>query len=498
MKMSETIIETAYGRVEGKKLENVYVWKGIPYAKPPVGSLRFRPPVKPEGWDGIRDATEFSPVASQPSSEIMNFLGNNIDNMSEDCLYLNVWSPSPDNKRRPVLVWIHGGAFISGSGSSSSYDGESFADKGDVVVVTINYRLGILGFLHLGDIGGKEYATSGNCGILDQVAALEWVKENIEAFGGDPDRVTIFGESAGAMSIGVLLGFPSAQGLFQQAILQSGASRNAIPAKKATKVAQKLLNALKVDATNLSLLEDIPVEKLLEASNLIPPMSLAPVIDGISLPEHPETAIVNGATKDIKILIGTNKNEYNLFTVFDPIWKNADQQTISAIFEKTFGPFWPELTKEFTNETALSLELYNQLMTIQIFTYPAIKLAEQQVSHGAHVWMYRFDWESPVLNGALASTHALEIPFVWNTLNKSNTDKLTGDSPNRQIVADQMHDAWIAFARYGDPNTKGLPNWPPYNLKERSTLIFDEKSKLVEKPNEDVIRKWEKIMMNLV
>lgn len=492
------IIETAYGKVEGKKLEDVFAWKGIPYAKPPVGPLRFRPPVKPNPWEGVRDATNFSPVAAQSSSEIMNFLGNDIADMSEDCLYLNIWSPAADNKRRPVMVWIHGGAFVSGSGSSSWYDGASFASKGDVVVVTINYRLGPLGFLHLGEIGGEEYATSGNCGILDQVAALEWVKENIESFGGDPNRVTIFGESAGAMSIGVLLGLPSAQGLFQQAILQSGAARNAFPKEKATKIAQKLLQILEVDPSNLAELENIPVDKLLEASNQLPPMSLVPVIDGVSLPEHPEAAMAKGSAKDVRILIGTNKDEYNLFTAFDPIWKNADQQTMAVIFDKTFGPLWPELSKQFGEGLELSQDLYNQLMTMQVFTYPALKLAEQQINQGAPLWMYRFDWESPVFGGALKAAHAIEIPFVWNTLNKPGTENLTGASPGRQIVSNQMHEAWFAFAKYGDPSTKGTPNWPQYDLEKRSTLIFNEESSVVEQPNEEERIKWEKAMVNFV
>lgn len=496
--MTETIIETAYGRVQGEKINEVCVWKGIPYAKPPISSLRFRPPVKPEAWEGIRNATEFSPVASQTSSEVMNYLGNDISNMSEDCLYLNIWSPAADNKRRPVLVWIHGGAFVSGSGSSSWYDGESFATKGDVVVVTINYRLGILGFLHLGEIGGQEYATSGNCGLLDQVAALEWIQENIEAFGGDPNRVTVFGESAGAMSIGVLLGMPSAKGLFQQAILQSGAARNAIPSSKATNVAQKLLEALNVDSSNLSQLEDIPVGKLLEVSTLVPPMSLVPVIDGVSLPQNPDLAVANGSAKDVKILIGTNKDEYNLFTAFDPLWKDATQQTMSVIFEKTFGPLWSALSKQFLNEEDLSVDLYNQMMTMQIFTYPAIKLAEHQINQGSPVFMYRFDWESPVLNGVLKAAHAIEIPFVWNTLDKPKTENITGSEANRQVISDQMHEVWIAFARYGNPSTKSIPNWPEYDLENRATFIFNEESRLELHPNDDLREKWEKAISHFV
>ncbi|MDF2789648.1 MAG: carboxylesterase, partial [Neobacillus sp.] len=306
--MTNTIVESAYGKLQGEQINGVFTWKGIPYAKPPVGPLRFRAPELPYSWEGIRDATSFGPVAPQSQREIMEFFGNDISNMSEDCLYLNVWSPAADDKKRPVMIWIHGGAFVSGSGSSSWYDGASFAAQGDVVVVTINYRLDIFGFLHLGEIGGEEYATSGNCGIQDQVAALQWVRENIAAFGGDPNNVTIFGESAGAMSIGVLLGFPSAQGLFHKAILQSGAAANVHSSEKAIKIAGQLLATLQVEPSNLSNLEELPVEQLIQASDLVPPMSLGPVIDGVSLPRHPEEAIADSSAKDVTILIGTNKD----------------------------------------------------------------------------------------------------------------------------------------------------------------------------------------------
>lgn len=493
--MSSTIVESVFGKLQGEQIDGVLAWKGIPYAKPPVGSLRFRAPERPDSWEGIRDATSFSPVAPQSQREIMEFFGNDISNMSEDCLYLNVWSKGADDKKRPVMVWIHGGAFVSGSGSSSWYDGASFAAQGDVVVVTINYRLGILGFLHLGEMGGEEYATSGNCGIQDQVAALQWVQENIAAFGGDPNNVTIFGESAGAMSIGVLLGFPSAQGLFHKAILQSGAAANVHPSEKATKIAGRLVEALQVDPTNLSKLEELPVEQLIQASDLMPPMSLVPVIDGISLPKHPEEAIANGSAKDVTILIGTNKDEYNIFSVFNPEWKNADETMVTQLFEKTFGPLVPLISSYLGGNQPLSQELYNNLLTMSIFTYPAQKLTELQVKQGAPVWMYRFDWETPVFGGALKSTHALEIPFVFNTLNTPNTENFTGSSPERQLLADQMHLAWINFARNGNPNSENLPEWPKYNLNDRSTMIFNLESAVENDPNRQERMIWEQAAM---
>jgi len=495
--MSNLIVESTYGKLRGEQLDGVCAWKGIPFAKPPVGPLRFRAPELPDSWDGIRDATSFSPVAQQTQREIMEFFGNDVSNVSEDCLYLNVWSPAADDKKRPVMVWIHGGAFLTGSGSSHWYDGASFAEQGDVVVVTINYRLGVFGFLHLGEIAGEEYATSGNCGILDQVAALQWVQENISKFGGDPNNVTIFGESAGAMSIGVLLGFPSAEGLYQKAILQSGAAANAHPVETATKVAGHVLATLQIDAANISKLEEIPAEKLLQAADLLPSMSLGPVVDGVSLPKPPEQAIAEGSAKDVTVLIGTNKDEFNIFTAFDPEWKttNDDKEKVKALFEKTFGPLLPVISAHFAGGEPLSQELFNKLVTITVFSHPAQKLAELQTNHGAPVWMYRFDWETPVFNGALKATHALEIPFVWNTLETEGTENFTGTSPERQIVADQMHQAWINFARNGNPNTDELPEWPSYDTNQRSTMIFNVESKVVNDPNQEDRVKWEQISM---
>lgn len=495
--MSNLIVESTYGKLRGEEVDGVYAWKGIPFAKPPVGPLRFRAPELPDTWEGVRDATSFSPVAPQTQREIMEFFGNDVSNVNEDCLYLNVWSPSADDKKRPVMVWIHGGAFVTGSGSSSWYDGASFAEQGDVVVVTINYRLGVLGFLHLGEIGGNEYATSGNCGILDQVAALQWVQDNIAKFGGDPNNVTIFGESAGAMSIGVLLGFPSAQGLFQKAILQSGAAANAHPSETATKVAGHVLAALQIEPNNLAKLEELPVEQLLQAADLLPSMSLQPVIDGVSLPKHPQEAIAEGMSKEVTVLIGTNKDEFNIFTAFDPEWKDADEAKIKSLFEKNFGPLLPVVQQHFTQNGKLTQELFNKLVTITIFTHPAQILAELQNAQGAPVWMYRFDWETPVFNGALKATHALEIPFVWNTLDLPNTINFTGDSPDRQIVANQMHQAWINFARNGNPNTDDLPEWPQYDVKQRATMIFNIESKTVNDPNQEERVKWEQIAMAL-
>jgi para-nitrobenzyl esterase len=490
--MSETCVKTMVGQVLGKKEGKVYAWKGIPYAMPPVGERRFLPPIAPEPWEGTRDSTEFGPIAPQPEQEIMTFLGAEMANMSEDCLYLNVWSPGADKRRRPVLVWIHGGAFISGSGSAASYDGTSFAEFGDVVVVTLNYRLGILGFLYLGEIGGKVYETSGNNGMLDQIAALKWVHDNIEFFGGDPERVTIFGESAGAMSVATLLAMPEAKGLYQQAILQSGAARNTLTATKATQIAKKLLKALNIEEHELEDIKQIPLNQLIEASTLVPFMHLVPVVDGLSLPLNPEVAISQGCAKDIPILIGTNKDEYNLFTVFDPRFNDPDQETLTALCEQTFGPLWSSLASNFLRDEELNTALFNKLMTLLVFSAPATTLAENQVKEGAPVWMYRFDWETPVLNGGLQSCHALEIPFVWNNLGKPGASNLVGETTELQGIADQLHQAWIAFAHHGNPNTPELPAWQAYDLENRKTMLFNTKSQVMNDPEKDSRLSWEK------
>ncbi|MEO4055128.1 carboxylesterase/lipase family protein [Solibacillus sp. CAU 1738] len=498
--MSTTIVRTRYGKVAGKREGKVSVWKGIPYAAPPINHLRFCPPMQLESWDGVREAKSFGPAAMQSEREIMKFMGDAPTNISEDCLYLNVWSPGADTKQRPVMVWIHGGSFLSGSGSSSLYDGTSFAEQGDVVVVTINYRLGVFGFLHLAEMDGEKYATSGNCGLLDQVAALKWVNENIEAFGGDPNKVTIFGESAGAISVGSLLTMPSAKGLFNQAILQSGSPSHLLNSEVATKAAEILLSELQIGKEELSKLESIPAEVLLKAAEDIPWMSLGPVIDGISIPQQPEKALSEGFAKDISILIGTTLDEWRLFTFFNPMWKQINENELVKVFEQSLGPLWPEISRYLLDEGELNQALYEHMMTYNVFTFPAIHLSEIQIMQGTPVWMYRFDYQSTALDGVLKACHGLEIPFVWKSITKSETENLTGDAPERFKLANQMHRAWIAFAHTGNPNTLEVPDWPSYDLENRATMLFNVENEIVNDPDSEKRLIWknatEKLKVN--
>ncbi|RFU62941.1 carboxylesterase/lipase family protein [Peribacillus glennii] len=494
--MSAILAKTRFGMVEGIREGEVSIWKGIPYAFPPINSLRFRPPEEPESWAEVKEAKEFGPAAFQSESPAMKFLGDSPANINEDCLYLNIWSPGADNKRRPVMVWIHGGSFMYGSGSSYLYDGKSFAEQGDVVIVTLNYRLGVFGFLHLSDIAGEAYRGSGNCGLLDQVAALKWVKENIEAFGGDPNNVTIFGESAGAVSVGNLLSMRIAKGLFHKAILQSGTARCMVSVEKANEMTKQLLSELQVDPEDLSALESIPAETILKAIQIFPRTAFGPVGDGIIISDQPEKVLDEGFANDIPVLVGTNMDESLLFTHFDPMWEQMDQSKLKNIFELSFEPFWKNVSQYVIQDHELTKTLFEEAMSHYVFTIPAILFSESQAKHSAPVWMYRFDYESKVFDGALKAFHALEIPFVWNNLSHPETANMTGNDPHRYKLAEQMHRAWIAFAHHGDPNITELPDWPKYDLENRATMLFNTKNEVENDPDSQKRLGWEQVFQN--
>jgi len=494
--MAGTIVETRSGKVEGSREGQITVWRGIPYAQAPVGPLRFRPPQPPAPWSGVRPATAFGPACPQPPAPAGSILPRRDVAQAEDCLSLNVWSPDADAAGRPVMVWIHGGAFTGGTGQTPTYSGASFAARGDLVVVTINYRLGFLGFLHLAEVGGEAYAGSGNCGILDQIAALAWVRDNIAAFGGDPRRVTIFGESAGGMSVGALMGAPAAHGLFQQAIPQSGAGHHAYARDAAADVAARALSALGVAQDNLDALAEMPVARLLEVQT---EMAVAagglvcqPVVDGVVLHERPIDAIGHGSAAGVATLIGTNRDENKLFAAMAPgDAAAAERRTAVQLGEQTQRLL---AGYEAANPTAARADLLDDAITDRMFRIPAVRLAEQQVAQGAPVWMYRFDWKSPVLDGRLGAAHAMELPFVFNTLGEPGLSALTGEAPGRQALADRMHAAWIAFARTGDPNTAALPAWPTYDVARRPTMLFDDVCRVEDDPQSVERRLWDGVL----
>ncbi|HWM84312.1 MAG TPA: carboxylesterase/lipase family protein [Kofleriaceae bacterium] len=486
--MAELVVSTVNGPVRGQLRGGVSVWKGIPFAEPPVGALRFRPPRPAPSWTGERDATRFASVAVQsrdPRAATLSGLGPRVA-MGEDCLALTVYSPAADDRRRPVVVWIHGGAFIMGSGSSPLYDGVGFAARHDVVVVTINYRLGLLGFLYLGDIAGEEYA-QGNVALLDQIAALAWVRENIAAFGGDPDAVTVMGQSAGAISIATLLGMPAARGTFQRAILQSGASGPVVHGRAdATKLAREALAALDIDDAHTERLAEVPLERLMDVQEELSRRHglavFAPYIDEVSLPEAPLEAVRAGRAAQVPLLLGSTRDEWALFDVF--LGGAATEEVVVRLRERLGGALDPihavyQESREDRSPAGAWIDLVGDLA----FRMPIERLAEAQ-SARAPVWLYRFDWATPAFEGRLGAAHALDLPFMWSAIDLPFSQFLLGgDVEGARPLAAQMHDSWAAFIRTGDPGGAGLPDWPRYDPDRRATMLLDRNARVVDGPD---------------
>lgn len=492
--MTDATVDTRSGKVSGTFRDGVHVFRGIPFAAPPTGPRRYRAPEPPEPWSDVRDALHAGPVAPQPPSPLESMLGAPSPHWDEDCLGLNVWTPGLDDGRRPVMVWIHGGAFVNGSGSTPWYDGTRFAQHGDLVVVTINYRLGALGFLHLASFDRERFADAGNCGLLDQIAALQWVRDNIENFGGDPSRVTVFGESAGGMSVGTLLGTPAAQGLFARAIVQSGSASLVADEDRATRIAERLLAKLELDPAHVREIENMPAAQIVDAQARLydeesrTQLPFVPVVDGLHIPRPPLEAIASGGLGDVPLLIGTNAHEMTLFLLLDPSLASLDEASLTKRAVDTLGERGEDAARLYAaNRPGAPLgDALVALESDRVFRIPAIRLAEADVRAGRPVHMYLFAWETPSFGGALRSTHALELPFVWDALGQSGVALLTGDGPERQALATRMHRHWIDFAHTGDPG------WPEYDLDARRVVVFDgDGEHVVEDPNGDERALWD-------
>ncbi len=507
---------THQGQVQGREKDGALLFAGIPYAAPPVGPLRFRPPQPPLEWSGTRDATRFSPVSWQPPAMMGGLLGGPTPTCDEDCLTLNVATPGLDGAHRPVMVWIHGGGFTSGSSATPWYNGARFAQHGDVVVVSINYRLGVLGFLHLADVGGEAYASSGLNGILDQVAALEWVRENIEAFGGDPGNVTIFGESAGGMSVGTLLGLPRAQGLFHQAILQSGAAHNLVTAPKAAAITESFLDTLgRRDIDSLLAAEpqqllDAQVaatatfasDQLRNASHDPTPstgvgrilgLPFQPVLDGVELPQAPLAAMRDGLSADVAVMVGSNLDEWHLFHLAA---KPMDDERLVRTVDRVFGDA-PGILDVYRRARpgADANAVWCAIMTDVVFRLPAVRVAETQAEHQPdHTYSYRFTWPSRAFDGKLGSCHALEIPFVFDNLDRAGAAMFLGDGPTPAALASAMHESWWRFATSRDPNHDAIPHWAPYDTAARATMNFDDTIEALADPASDERQVWDALI----
>lgn len=474
---SPPVVTTAAGPVRGSEHGGVRRFLGIPYAAAPFGPNRMRPPQPVSGWEEPRDCTDFGPTVPkgdypppyQPLFAEVTISG-------DECLNLNVWTSDLDGAR-PVLVWIHGGSFMNGSNSVAEYDGAAFARDG-IVLVSVNYRLAAEGFLYLGD-------GIANVGLQDQVAALRWVQDNISAFGGDPDQVTVAGESAGAMSVTTLLSMPSARGLFNRAITQSGAAAHTITAEQGLTVSRYLAEKLGVEPTRDAIV-GVPLDRLVAAAaelvtevqtapdpekwgtiamSLLP---FAPVVDGEVLPQHPLDAIADGAGSDVALLTGSNRDEARLFLVAPQAIDYVDEPTLVGA-TRAYGLDDAGLDVYRRNRPDASAgDLLAAVTTDWFFGVPALRVAETRVrAGGAPAWLYRFDYPEPADNGGFGSAHAAEIPFVFDNLAEETVAARLGENPS-QAVADTAHRAWLDFV------TTGNPGWLPYDLADRHVGVITE------------------------
>jgi len=494
----DCIARTRSGPVEGRVKEDVLLFSGIPYAAPPVGALRFEAPQPHEGWQQTLAATRFGNAAPQNAGA--GLTSSPPRRMHEDCLSLNVTTPALDDAGRPVLVWIHGGGFRTGQGGIPWYNGTSFAKRGDIVCVSINYRLGALGFANLAGLGAPS---SGLAGILDQIAALEWVRDNIAAFGGDPAKVTVAGESAGAMSVGTLLGCPAAAGLFRGAIAQSGAAHHTLDDPAGRAVADVLCQEL--GAHDLESLRALPSERFLEGQERVDEvlagqsrigttdvsgadgMWFQPNVDGNVLPRTPVDAVRDGASSDVALLIGTNAHETTL-------WHQEEPK--EGRLERVFAGYLPDPAKALDayrrdHPGASDFDLLIAVTSDYTFRIPALRLAEAHAAHGGSTWNYLFSWRSRAFGGRLGATHALEIPFTFNNLERAGVQAFLGEGPLPQSLANDMHAAWTAFVRNVDPNTPECPAWPRFDEQHRASMDFGNEIAVREDTLPESRRQWE-------
>jgi len=477
------VANTASGKIRGTLENKVNAFRGIPYGAPTGGANRFMPPQKPEAWSGIKETTEWGPEAPQgPHTEIPEVAATiPKQGISEDCLHLNVWTTGVDARKRPVMVWLHGGGFTSGSGSYTIYDGANMARRHDVVTVTVNHRLNSFGFLYLAEIGGAKYSDASNAGMLDVVAALEWVRDNIANFGGDPGNVTIFGQSGGAGKVSTLMAMPGAKGLFHRAIVQSGANLKGVAAEDATKTARTLMEKLGV--TTAEELQQVAMEKLVDATLSTRGLRLAPVLDGKTLPEGPFDPTAPAMSAEIPLLIGTTEFEVNFFpnTKLDPI-DDAELHAAVKQATRTDDADADKLIATYRKGRPKASDIdLSQIIASDGFRSGVITEAERKSQQSAPVYMYYFTWKSPVHDGKLKAFHTLEIPFVLDNVDEGKS--MTGSGADRYPLQDKMSGAWAAFARSGNPNHKGLPNWPKFNTTERATMVFDNQCKVVNDPH---------------
>jgi para-nitrobenzyl esterase len=487
---ASAIVEVEQGRLQGFRDQGVSAFWGVPYAAPPVGSGRFAAPRPALPWTGVRQATAFGRQCPQRDLGRDGLFASRTAGQpnSEDCLVLNIWTPAADARKRPVMLWIHGGGFGQGSGSNSWYDGVNLARRHDVVVMTVNHRLNVFGYLYLAELGGPR--ESGNAGMLDLVECLRWIRANIAAFGGDPGNVTLFGESGGGAKISTLCAMPSAKGLFHKGIIQSGPGVRSRTPDQATASARQLLAQLDIAPGEIGKLRDAPAETLFQAHEAVTAAGrgavYAPVVDGAALPRHPFDPDSPSISADVPLIIGTNRTETTRLI-------GARDATTFALDEgglrRRLLDYYPadavdEVIASYRKvepDTSPS-ELFFVISSDAQFLPGSLQIAERKSAAGrAAAYMYYIDWRTPVDGGRWGSPHGLEIAFVFDNVDK--TLSMTGPPTVRtRAISDQMSSAWVAFARTGRPQGARIPTWPAYDAARRSTMIFGDNTRVVEDP----------------
>jgi para-nitrobenzyl esterase len=512
---SEPVAETASGKIRGLSVDGVNAFKGVPYGAPTGGRNRFMPPQKAEPWAGGRDALDWaghapqhpSPLKQRPELADLSGPRDTVPE-SEDCLTLNVWTRGlGDGAKRPVMVWYHGGAFAFGSANMPRLDGTRLAADHDVVVVTVNQRLNILGHLYLADIAGEEFAASGNAGTLDMLAALQWVQTNIARFGGDPGNVTIFGQSGGGGKVSTLLAMPAARGLFHRAIVMSGAAIRLTERERATKLADAVLMKLGLTRGQLNELQTMPFERLIAAINpakqmVGPPPAprldrydFGPVVDGVVLPGHPFDPAAPDVSADIPVLVGGTKDEMGSYLApEDKVWERTlSEDELRARVAEVAGDATDRVMETYRRlyPGANPAERLISTLTDSNFRVRTLTLADRKAAKArAPVWLYSFDWETPVFGGRLKAFHALDVPFVFNTID------VVGSTDRGAVAHDlarRISATWATFARTGKPDNPAIPHWPAYTEPERATLILDRECRVANDYGRETRLLWKEL-----